>query len=201
MECYRSIGITLGLGTSSVRLYTQQFCDIICESRKEFIKLPSTYELPSIMEKFSEKTKIPNVVGTIDGSHIPIKAPEVYKEDYFNRKHRYSVLLQGVVGLDLQFFDVFVGVPGSVHDARLLRLSKLCIHPCIQAFPLSKGKALPPHQLINSPNNFGCAKIFIVLLCAQKCEAQKRRVTSQISTGMRNLTPGTNTFIDHSIVT
>ena len=113
-QCYRSIGITLGLGTSSVRLYTQQFCDIICESRKEFIKLPSTYELPSIIEKFSEKTKIPNVVGTIDGSHIPIKAPEVYKENYFNRKHRYSVLLQGVVGPDLQFFYVFVGVPGSV---------------------------------------------------------------------------------------
>ena len=28
------------------------------------------------------------------------------------------------MGPDLQFFDVFVGVPGSVHDSRLLRLSK-----------------------------------------------------------------------------
>ena len=32
--------------------------------------------------------------------------------------------MQGLGGPDLQFFDVFVGVPGSVHDSRLLRLSK-----------------------------------------------------------------------------
>ena len=121
---YRSIGLTLGMGKSSATFYTHQFCEVMCLMRKEFVKIPGITELPAIITKFGEKTKIPNVVAIVDGSHIPIKVPTNQKEDYFNRKHRYSVLLQGIVGPDLQFFDVFVGVPGSVHDSRLLRLSK-----------------------------------------------------------------------------
>ena len=110
------------MGVSSVIKYTHHFCDILCGIRKDFIRIPNIKELSPIIRKFGEESKIPNVVAAIDGSHMPIKAPLQNKEDYFNRKHRYSILLQGVVGP--QFFDVFVGVPGSVHDSRLLRLSK-----------------------------------------------------------------------------
>ena len=35
------------------------------------------------------KSKVPNVVAAIDGSHIPIKAPLINHEDYFNRKWRF----------------------------------------------------------------------------------------------------------------
>ena len=123
-ECYRSISITLGMGESSAETYTQLFCDTMFASRSEYIKFPPLNELRNVVNSFSEKTKIPNVVGAIDGSHIPIKAPTVNKECYFNRKHRYSILLQGVVEPNLKFYDAFAGVPGSVHDARLLRISK-----------------------------------------------------------------------------
>ena len=64
-------------------------------------------------------------MAAIDGTHIPIKAPLNNHEDYFNRKHFYSYVMQAVVdshGLNL---SVSTGYPGSSHDARVLRLSEI----------------------------------------------------------------------------
>lgn len=68
---------------------------------------------------------LPNVAGTIDGSHIQIKAPRSNHEDYFNRKQIYSINLQGVVDGKGIFIDVSTGWSGSIHDAKVLRLSGL----------------------------------------------------------------------------
>ncbi|XP_029930108.1 protein ANTAGONIST OF LIKE HETEROCHROMATIN PROTEIN 1-like [Myripristis murdjan] len=68
---------------------------------------------------------LPHCVGAIDGSHIPIIAPQHYHTDYFNRKGWHSLILQGVVDGKGKFWNVFAGLPGSLHDARVLRLSKL----------------------------------------------------------------------------
>ena len=47
-------------------------------------------------------------------------------------------MLQGVGGPDLRFYDAFSGVPGNVHDARLLRISKF-------------GKKMEPSQMLPEP--------------------------------------------------
>ena len=60
-------------------------------------------------------------------SHITIKAPQVNHEDYFNRKQNYSINLQGVVDTVGKFKDVSTGWPGSIHDAKVLRLSTLYV--------------------------------------------------------------------------
>ncbi|CAH3132021.1 unnamed protein product, partial [Porites lobata] len=67
--------------------------------------------------------KLPNVVGAIDGSHVPIKAPKINHEDYFKRKHFYSFLVQGIVDASGLYLSVATGFPGSLHDARMLRLT------------------------------------------------------------------------------
>lgn len=101
-NAFRCIGVALGMGTSCVQLYTTQFRDVMYDLRTEFISFPSN--LTSVIHEFSKKTKIPNVVGAIDGSHIPIKMPGVDQESFANRKQRHSILLQGVVGPNLLFF-------------------------------------------------------------------------------------------------
>jgi hypothetical protein len=55
------------------------------------------------------------IIGSIDGSHIPILAPKRYPNSYVNRKHYYSVLLQGVCDDKMLFVDVYAGEPGSTH--------------------------------------------------------------------------------------
>lgn len=67
----------------------------------------------------------PNVLGCIDGCHIPITAPHESPNCYFNRKQFHSVILQGVCVHDLTFTDINVGWPGRVHDAKVLRNSSL----------------------------------------------------------------------------
>ena len=56
---------------------------------------------------------------------VPIKAPKTNHEDYFNRKHFYSYSLQGVVNSTGLFLSVSTCYPGSLHDARVLRLSQI----------------------------------------------------------------------------
>lgn len=71
-------------------------------------------------------------MGSVDGSHIPIRTP--FGEDvgpYICRKGFPSIILQGLVDSDLRFLNTNIGWPGSVHDARVLRNSPvfpLCNH-------------------------------------------------------------------------
>ena len=77
------------------------------------------------VQRFCTKFGFPQAAGAIDGTHIPIKAPVESTEDYFNRKHFYSVLLQAVVDADGRFIDTNVGRPGSLHDSRVYNLSSI----------------------------------------------------------------------------
>ena len=43
------------------------------------------------------------VIGAIDGTHIPIIAPRDRPSDYFNRKQRYSLNVQAVSDSYLRF--------------------------------------------------------------------------------------------------
>ncbi|XP_064462599.1 putative nuclease HARBI1 [Ornithodoros turicata] len=61
--------------------------------------------------------RIPNVIGAIDGSHIPIKTPQESPDSYCNRKKYHSIVLQGICNEEKKFIDVFVGCPGRSHDA------------------------------------------------------------------------------------
>ena len=70
--------------------------------------------------------RIPQVLEALDGTHIPIVAPNVDgKADYFSRKQRYTISTQGLVGANLVFLDVATGFPGSYHDAGNFRNSSL----------------------------------------------------------------------------
>ena len=64
-------------------------------------------------------------IRAIDGTHIPIVSPAQCSKDYYNRKGFHSVLMQGAVDNVGRFVDVYVGWPGSVHDARVFANSGL----------------------------------------------------------------------------
>ena len=94
--------------------------------KDQFIKFPLTrQELQELMDEFEDEYGIPQIVGAIDGCHIEINAPPDNHEDYFNRKQHYSVNLQAIVNCNLKFTHVSFGYPGSIHDARVLRLRGL----------------------------------------------------------------------------
>src|SRR5436305_1898808 len=126
-ECFRSIGERFGMGESTVSYALRQFFDVIIARflAEKIIFSNTELEINRITNGFERIGKIPNVIGTIDGSHIPIKAPHLFPVDYFNRKGFYSIVLQAVVDYKKKFLDICVGWPGSTHDSRILINSNL----------------------------------------------------------------------------
>ena len=117
---HRTIGHLFGISRSSVCLIVQEVCQLIMDIlMPKHIKKPEGNQLKEIVEVFERKWGFPQCVGAVDGSHILIIAPPEYQTDYFNRNGWHSVILQGVVDPCYRFWDINVGWPGSVHDARV----------------------------------------------------------------------------------
>ncbi|XP_025155789.1 protein ALP1-like isoform X1 [Harpegnathos saltator] len=79
----------------------------------------------SMVDRFSYWAHFRNLGGSIDGSHIRIDKPSEDPVAYINRKHYFSIHMQGTVNEQNKFLDVLIGYPGSVHDARVFANSSL----------------------------------------------------------------------------
>ena len=69
---------------------------------------------------FERRSKIPFIIGAIDGSHIRIPPPHRHEKSYYNRKHFHSVILQAVVDPIGRFMAVDCGFPGRMADPKIL---------------------------------------------------------------------------------
>ena len=68
----------------------------------------------------------PDVLGAIDGTSINIVTPaHKLKSTYVNRHDNPSMTLQAICLHNKLFVDVFTGMPGKIHDARVLKLSDI----------------------------------------------------------------------------
>eukprot|EP00794_Sanderia_malayensis_P019813 gene19813-21752_t len=108
------------------RFMEKDFVGVLVHLRNQFIVWPETEEqCEQTMKKFETLSPLPNVFGAIDGTHVQILAPEDSTVDFFDRKQRYSIGIQGVCDGTLKFISVSAGFPGSVHDSRILRNTRL----------------------------------------------------------------------------
>ena len=122
----RTIADLYRIGLSSSQMAVTQFCTAIKSMLlKKFIRWPSTVVMEKFAQEFLAIHQIPYVVGAVDGSHIPIVAPQLHAADYYNRKGFHSVLLQGVVSSKCVFWDFDIGWAGSMHDANLWARSEI----------------------------------------------------------------------------
>ena len=81
------------------------------------ISFPKGDDLLRVIRGYEETWSFPMCAGAIDGTHIPILAPNKNHTDYVNREGFHSALMQAVVECNYIFRDVVIGWPGSVHDA------------------------------------------------------------------------------------
>ncbi|XP_030621103.1 protein ANTAGONIST OF LIKE HETEROCHROMATIN PROTEIN 1 [Chanos chanos] len=123
---YRTVSHLFGVGISTACDCVKESCSSVEEILlPETIQMPNTEKLKEMALYFEHRWGLPQCVGAIDGSHIPLVAPQEYHTEYFNRKGWYSIVLQAVVDGRGLFWNVYTGQPGSLHDARVLRLSAL----------------------------------------------------------------------------
>lgn len=60
------------------------------------VRWPSGPESKRVSAAFEARRGIPNVIGAIDGSHFPVKAPSNEPADYYNYKSFHSVIMLAV---------------------------------------------------------------------------------------------------------
>ena len=123
---YESIGPALNFGTTSVIDACQDVVEALYDLRNEYIKFPATVaETMRCLDTFQDNSRLPNIVGAIDGNHIKIISPKDSAVDYFIRNQQHYFIIQAVVDGNGVFLDFAAGFPGSLHDARVFHNSNL----------------------------------------------------------------------------
>ncbi|GBG58818.1 hypothetical protein CBR_g219 [Chara braunii] len=124
-ESYDNSTSSFGMGRTSRVRSVRDVTTAILRVYGEKISCPTGVRKQVVLRAFLDKG-FPNRHGVVDCTHIYVDKPaNVPSKNYFDRKHRFSVIAQVVVDLDLRVLDVFVGYPGSCHDIRVIQLSSL----------------------------------------------------------------------------
>ena len=136
---YCSLSHLFGVGLSTAYVAVSDVCSAIVDQlTSRYIALPSGENLKLVVNGFLSKLCIPQCIGAIDSTHIPIIAPKDNPVDYYNRKGYHSMVLQALVDHQYKFMDAYTGWPGSVHDARVLMNSTHFLKCDNGTYPLPK---------------------------------------------------------------
>ncbi|XP_053547691.1 putative nuclease HARBI1 [Bombina bombina] len=68
---------------------------------------------------------MPNVLGTIDCTHVAVRPLQAREEIYRNRKHFHSLNVQMICDPNMRIISVRSNYPGSCHDSYILRQTGL----------------------------------------------------------------------------
>jgi len=112
-------GTINGISQSSFSRILDQFSSLMCcEYSSQFISFPNDVaKINRTKEAFFDIAQFPGILGVIDGSHVPIKAPKNDEPLYVNRKGYHSINVQLVSGPNNQILDTVVKWPGATHDS------------------------------------------------------------------------------------
>jgi hypothetical protein len=122
---YRSISDRFNVSKSSLHRGLCKCVKSICSLLNQVVVWPIGECKQAIINGFQQKAGFPGVECAIDGTHILIRTPSTHAASYVNRKSLHSIQLQAVCDNMLCFTHCYCGQPGSVHDARVFRVSSL----------------------------------------------------------------------------
>ena len=82
----------------TVKKFVYMFCKgMVKGPMKDLIRIPNELEASEIARRFETAHGVPQIMGIIDGSHIPVLPPTDGYKDFVNRKGWASYVLQAVV--------------------------------------------------------------------------------------------------------
>lgn len=121
-DSYRTIADSYRVGASTVGRIVVQVCKAIWDELvSEYMQEPTTADdWRGIADGFQRRWNFPNCVGSIDGKHVVIKAPNKSGSLYHNYKGTYSIILLAVVDAEYRFRVVDVGSYGRASDGGVL---------------------------------------------------------------------------------
>ncbi|XP_052215115.1 putative nuclease HARBI1 [Dreissena polymorpha] len=122
---YSEVADTHGVSRSTVCRVIGRVVNSI-NANIDNIRFPTQPQsLLQMKREFYRKCSLPNIVGAIDGTLVPIVAPTENEEVYVCRKGFHALNCQAVSSPDLKFLDVVARWPGSTHDSAIFENSRL----------------------------------------------------------------------------
>ena len=112
------------LGKSTMSLFLRDVVHAINECLRNEISWPTGDRLRDSQAAFKRLCGLQSVVGAIDGTHVHISKPKYVPTDYYYFKSGgYTLKCQA--DSEKRFLDLFLGMPRSMNDSRMLRRSSL----------------------------------------------------------------------------
>uniref|UniRef100_A0A3Q3FGZ5 DDE Tnp4 domain-containing protein n=1 Tax=Labrus bergylta TaxID=56723 RepID=A0A3Q3FGZ5_9LABR len=128
---YRVVAEAFAIPTQTVFDLVHKASKRVLAIVKRVIRFPTAAEMDGVGAGFARlagSAVFARVAGSIDGCHVRVVAPAAHEQAYLNRRLFHSIQFQAICDHRGKFLDVFVGYPGSVHDARVLRHSDVYVH-------------------------------------------------------------------------
>jgi nuclease HARBI1 len=120
------IGGDCGISQPSASRIINACCDHTLTFAKDVVNFPTTIlNINKIKQDFHDIAKIPNTIGIVDGTHMPIIAPKDNEPIFVNRKQYHSISCQVVANCSYQITDIVAKWPGSIHDSYIWRNSSI----------------------------------------------------------------------------
>lgn len=114
------------IGIATVAKITREVCAALWTSLvSKHLNRKTNEEFIKIADEFYSKWGFPNCIGSIDGKHIRCKRPPHSGSMFFNYKHFFSIVLQGVASADYKFTAIEVGAYGKQSDGGIFEASTL----------------------------------------------------------------------------
>lgn len=117
----RDVALKFGISVSTAHKVIEKIMEFLVSLGPKYIQFSrSEAEKAEVAEKFV------SVLGCIDGTSIHIQTPaHKIKSTYVNRHDIPCLTLQAICDYNKCFIDVFTGIPGKIHYARVLKLSMI----------------------------------------------------------------------------
>lgn len=120
------VGEDLGVHQTTVCKTIWTVCKAIVHKADDWIHFPNTPEAVEEAKKMWQVQRtFPSAIGAIDCTHILIKRPGNFKDEFVNRKGLNSFNVQATCNAKEQFTSVDCEWAGSVHDARIWKNSDI----------------------------------------------------------------------------
>ena len=121
----------LKVGYGTTKLYRDRVVKALCSLKDKVITWPDPSERQVISNKIEYLYGIPNCIGIIDGTLLPLfREPQTHDApDYHGRKYPYSLSVLIVCDSDRLIRYYLAGWPGSAHDNRIWKDTRIYKNP------------------------------------------------------------------------
>lgn len=128
--CIKRLAFFHGISEGSAWNYVDRVITALYSVCEEWISWPSESERQQMAARIITKYGLPGCVGFVDGTFIRcMQAPHVDPVSYYGRHSCYGHNVQIICDDQRLIRGVYLGYPGSCHDATVFRDSDFATHP------------------------------------------------------------------------